>query len=261
MSKKRALVLVPGHADQTKRIGDALLHAAKIEGGSVQFEFKAVRLSPLRWDSGQDWLVGAIGYFDAAADAQSEGYDAVCVLSAGDMAINELRSVLDIPVVGGGKLGYLAALMLGTRFSLLIHWEPWRYLYKDAIEAYGLASLCASIRSMWPTIESKDIGVWTERENEREINRIIEIGRQCIEEDGADVICLPVGLYWAYDKVKRALPVPVINAGAVMLQLVEPLLDLELTHSRVAYPKASTAEVAMFHAMVTAAVAHRAARP
>jgi Asp/Glu/hydantoin racemase len=259
MSKKRALVLVPGHADQTQRIGEALLREAKVRDG-VQFEFKAVRLSPIRWDSAQDWLVGEIGYFEAAADAQSEGYDAVCVLSAGDMAINQLRSVLDIPVVGGGKLGYLAALMVGTRFSLLIHWEPWRYLYKDAIDAYGLGSLCASIRSMFPSIEKEDVGVWTVDENEREITRIIEVGRQCIDEDGADVLCLPVGLYWTYNKLQSNVPVPVINAGAVMLKFVEALLDLGLTHSRVGFPKASTLEVEMFHEMVSAAVAHRASR-
>lgn len=257
--KKKALVLVPGNASQAQAIGETILRASGA-GGSVAFEFKPVRLSPAWWDSAQDWLVGEIAYFEAGADAQAEGYDAVCVLSAGDMAIKHLRSVLDIPVIGGGKTAYLAALMVGTRFSLLIHWEPWRYLYKDGIDAYGLAPLCASIRSVYPSIDKKDVGDWYEARSDERRDRIVDAARKCVTDDGADVICLPVGLYWAYDAVKSNVPVPVIDAGPLVLKTVEMLLDLGLSHSHVGHPRAKKPEIGMFHDMVSAAVASRGGR-
>jgi allantoin racemase len=257
--KKRVLVLVPGNADQAQGIGETILRASGA-GESVAFEFKPVRLSPAWWDSAQDWLVGEIAYFEAGADAQAEGYDAICVLSAGDMAIKHLRSVMDIPVIGGGKTAYLAALMVGSRFSLLIHWEPWRFFYKDGIDAAGLTSLCASIRSVNPSIGKKDVGDWYEARSEEAKARVVDAARKCVTDDGADVIVMPVGLYWAYDAVKSNVPVPVVSAGPLVLRTVEVLLGLGLSHSPVGDPRAKKPEIGMFHDMVTAAVASRAGK-
>jgi Asp/Glu/hydantoin racemase len=249
--------LVPGNADQTESIGAAQLRSAGL-AGSVDFEFRPVRISPRWWDSRLDWLLGEIAYFDAGADAQTEGYDAVCVLSAGDMAINQLRSVLDIPVVGGGKLAYLTALMVGTRFSLLIHWESWRFFYQEAIEAYGLRERCASIRSIYQHIDVHDVGDWKEGQTKDAVARLVQEGRRCVTDDGADVVCLPVGLYYAHAEVQANLPVPVINAGAVTLKLTEALLDLGLNHSRASQPRGRQPEIGLFHEMVNAAISYRA---
>jgi Asp/Glu/hydantoin racemase len=48
-----------------------------------------------------------------------------------------LRSVLDIPVFGPGKVSMLAALMLGDKFSILTMASRWKPLYKKALHLQG----------------------------------------------------------------------------------------------------------------------------
>src|SRR5207244_1012119 len=64
--------------------------------------------------------------------AQEEGYDAVCIDTMSDSGVGILRSLLDIPVIGPGRVSYLTALMLGDTLSVLPQWAGWIPHYKQA---------------------------------------------------------------------------------------------------------------------------------
>lgn len=53
------------------------------------------------------------------------------------------------------------------------------------------------------------------------------------------------------------LPVPVVNPGPLAFKLVEAMLALRLTHSRLCYPKPLVSKIEMLHTMLDAA-AHSA---
>src|SRR5579862_1665667 len=126
----RVLVLVPFPLDekglQNRR---DQLGAVKL-GPEIDFDYRGVKAGPDWLDSYHDWLLGDMATFEAGLSAQDDGYDAVLVDTVSDSGVNALRSVLDIPVIGPGKAMYLAALLLGTRFSVLVQWDPWEPVFK-----------------------------------------------------------------------------------------------------------------------------------
>jgi allantoin racemase len=176
-----------------------------------------------------------------------------------DSGVNALRSVLDIPVFGPGRLSFLTALMLGNKFSVLSMWDGWRGLYTKTLSELGLAGKCASIRS---------IGIQPDNRNllagkEDEVHPLLyEAAMKAVEEDGADVICLgSTTMHESHAYLRERLPVPIINPGPLSYKMAEAVLGLGLTHSRKAYPKPLVQKDALYHIMLDAAAEAEGADP
>jgi allantoin racemase len=174
-----------------------------------------------------------------------------------DSGVNALRSVLDIPVIPPGRVSYLTALMLGSRFSVLTQWDGWIGIYRKGLQEYGLTDKCASIRS---------INVMPDPENllggkeEVVFPKLRDMGMRCIEEDGAEVICIgSTTMHQAVPYLREQLPVPVINPGPLSYKAAEMLVGLGLSQSRKAYKKPEVPKLGMVDAMMAAAAASEAA--
>ena len=246
----KVLVIVPFAFDE-KGLANrrAQLNSVKL-GPEIEFYYRPVKAGPDLYDSYHDWTLADVSIFEAGLTAQEEGYDAVCIDTMSDSGMNALRSVLDIPVIGPGRASYLMALMLGTRFSVLTQWDPWKNLYKKGLQEYGLTDKCASIRSinMPPDVENLLGG-----KEEVVFPKLVAEGLRCVE-DGAEAICLgSTTMHQAHAHLVKNLPVPVINPGPLTYKLAETVLGLGLTHSRVAYPKPHVLKVAMTQAMMDGA--------
>ena len=207
------------------------------------------------FDSHHDWLLGEVSMFEAGLSAQEDGYDAVLVDTVSDSGVNALRSVLDIPVIGPGRAMYLMALLLGTRFSVLTQWDPWKVAFEKSLQEYGLMDKCASIRSINIPPDVRNLLGGKE---EDVFPKLLETAQRCLD-DGADVLCMgSTTMHQAVPFLQENLAVPVINPGPVSYKLVEAVLGLGLTHSRVAYPKPLVLKQSMVHAMLEAAAASEA---
>jgi allantoin racemase len=174
---------------------------------------------------------------EAGLRAEEEGYDAVIMDTVSDSGLGALRSRLSIPVIGPGLVSYAVALMLGKRFSIVTMWDKWRHLYEKNLDTYHLWSHCASIRAVNipPDVEA----LFTGKEEEM-FRRLTEEARRAIEDDGADVILLgSTTMHQAGDYMREHLSAPVINPGPVAIKLTESLVQLGLSHSKVAYPSPS----------------------
>jgi allantoin racemase len=247
----KVLVIVPfafGERGLANR--EAQMKAVQI-GPGISFEFRGVKAGPALFDSYHDLVMADIALFEAGKYAQKEGYDAVCIDTMSDSGLNALRSVLDIPVIAPGRCSYLVAMMLGNCFSVLTQWDPWIALYKKGLREYGLESFCASIRSINtpPDVENLLGG-----KEEVVFPKLRDTALRCIEEDGADVICMgSTTMHQAVPYLQRELPVPVINPGPLTYKLAELALGLGLTHSRRAYPKPGEPRLEMLGAMLDGA--------
>jgi allantoin racemase len=249
---QRVLVIVPfpfGEEGLANR--RAQLDAVKL-GPDIQFDYRPVKAGPDLFDSFHDLTLADTSMFEAGVTAQEDGYDAVCIDTMSDSGMNALRSVLDIPVISPGRASYLMALMFGSRFSILTQWDPWKAIYKKALQEYGLADKCASIRSINipPDVENLLGG-----KEEEVFPRLTEEGLRCVE-DGAEVVCLgSTTMHQAHTHLVKNLPVPIINPGPLTYKIAEMVLSLGLTHSRKAYPKPHKLKLAMIHHMMDAAAA------
>jgi allantoin racemase len=250
----KILVIVPFalNADGVARRRDQL-KAVKLDPDS-EFHFRPVKAGPTSFMSPHDWSLMDLAIFEAGVSAQADGFDAVCIDTMSDSGMAALRSVLDIPVVSPGRASMLYALTLGSKFSVLAQWEPAILRYKKQIPEWGLAQNCASVRS-FDTPPSFD--TLMDGKEDKVFPKMLEVCMQCIDEDGADVICLgSTTMHQAAEWLARRLPVPLINPGPLTYKLVETMLALKLTHSRAAYPKPQVPKLDMLHAMLDAAAAH-----
>jgi allantoin racemase len=252
----KILVIVPFALD-AEGVGRrrSQLRAVKLDPDS-DFHFRPVKAGPTSFTSPHDWIMMDLAIFEAGASAQEEGFDAVCIDTMSDSGMAALRSVLDIPVVSPGHASMLFALTLGSKFSVLAQWQPALARYHKAIPEYRLERHCASVRSfdMPPNFDRLLDG-----KQEAVFPHMLEVCMKCIEEDGADVICLgSTTMHQAAEWLAERLPVPLINPGPLTYKLVESMLALGLTHSRVGYPKPLTPKLPMVHAMLEAAAKQEA---
>ncbi len=252
----KVLVIVPFALDQAglARRRDQL---GVVElGPGMEFAFRPVTAGPTSLVSPHDMVLLDIAVFEAGLSAEDDGFDAVCIDTMSDSGMAALRSVLDVPVISPGKASMLFALTLGSRFSILAQWPPVIARYEKAAADYGLARQCASVRSF---DTPPDFANLLEGKEEEVFPRMLAACRRCMEEDGADVICLgSTTMHQAAPYLAENLPIPVINPGPLTYKLVEAVLALGLTHSRKAYPKSLARKDAMIHAMLKAAAAEEA---
>ena len=250
----RVLVIVPFPMSEENRLQRAAQVQAVKLGPGITFDFRPVRAAPANYTSEHDAAIAELSIVDAGMHAQTEGYDAVCIDTMSDSGMAALRSVLDIPVISPGRASLLYALTLGSKFSVLAQWEPAILRYKKQIAEWGLAQNCASIRS-FDTPPSFD--TLMDGKEDKVFPKMLEVCLRCIEDDGADVICLgSTTMHQAAEWLATRLPVPLINPGPLTYKLAESMLALKLTHSRRAYPQPLVPKLAMIRAMLDAAAVH-----
>jgi allantoin racemase len=249
----RVLVIAPVAMDESGLANRATQADQFAASTGSEFEFRAVAVGPLSYDTHQDWLLAEIGTLHAGARAASEGFDAVCVDTLSDAGVNALRAVLDIPVVGAGQAAYLLARLLGRRFSVLGQWKPWIPIYERGLVEHGVRDACVSIR----TVESRPDLENLLNGKEELFPLMAAEARKCVD-DGADVIVLgSTTMHQAHRYLTEHVQVPVIDPGPASYALAHSLHVLgEAGHSRVAYTRAD-AELPLLDAIVAGGVEAR----
>ena len=222
-------------------------------GPDLHFEYRSVKAGPVNYSSHHDFVLADASIFEAGCRAQQEGFAAVCIDTMSDSGVAALRSVLDIPVFGPGKVSMLSALMLGDRFSILTMASRWKPLYKKALDELGMHHKCASVRAIEVTPDNQALLSG----KEEEVFPLLEAAAmKAIEIDGADVIILgSTTMHQAHAHLQARLPVPVINPGPLSYKIAESMLALGHTHSRSAYPRPMHPRLDMLSAMMDAAKA------
>ena len=220
-------------------------------GSDLQFEYRSVKAGPVNYSSHHDFVLADASIFEAGCRAQDEGFAAVCIDTMSDSGVAALRSVLDIPVFGPGKVSMLTALMLGDKFSILTMASRWKPLYKKALDELGLHHKCASVRAI--EVSPDNQGLLSGKEEE--VFPLLQAAAmKAIEIDGADVIILgSTTMHQAHSYLQSRLPVPVINPGPLSYKIAEAALALGHSLSRTAYPRPMHARLDMLTAMMDAA--------
>jgi allantoin racemase len=249
---RRVLVVCPwspGRERTVAKFAEGQLANVRL-GPGISFEFRMAKLSPDVWDNYHDLMLADVGALEAGLDAQREGYDAVVVETIGDSGVEQLRAVLDIPVVGAGQASHLAAMMLGRRFSVIVVWEGFRLIHERTLRNYGWEDRCASIRCLDMKPGEPDFADMFGGREERFYPALAELAELCVAEDGADTIVLgSTTMYAAYPYLRDRLPVPVVEPAAASYKAAESLLALGLTQSRAAYAPATSPLADVLHPM------------
>ena len=115
-----------------------------------------------------------------------------------------------------------SACLLGARFSIIAISHRIQAWYRECVEANGLASRLASIRSL--TSPLRDIATVQEDHAER----LIALSRQAVDEDGADVIVVAgAPLAGLARTLRNRIPVPVVDGVSSAVRHCESLVALQ----------------------------------
>ena len=256
---KKILVIVPFAMSADNLLLRQQQLAGLQFGPEMVFDYRCVKAGPVNYSSHHDFVLADASIFEAGCRAQDEGYAAVCIDTMSDSGGAALRSVLDIPVFGPGKVSMLTALMLGDRFSILTMASRWKPLYKKALDELGLHHKCASVRAI--EVPPDNQGLLSGKEDA--VFPLLEAAaRLAIEVDGAEVLILgSTTMHQAHAYLEARLPVPVINPGPLSYKMAEAALGLGLRQSRQAYPKPLHPRLDMLEAMMAAAQQQVAGQP
>lgn len=170
---------------------------------------------------GMQWLVHAIR-------AQQAGCDAFAMATLPNPLIREIRSVIDMPVVGYGEASFHLACMLGQRFGLLVFIDRMIPLFREQIEAYGLATRCAGVAPVGFTFQD----VLPAFQDPAPLIRRFEDSARALIRAGADVIVpgeMPLNVLLATHGINRVDDVPVVDGLAVTMKMAELFVDLKQT--------------------------------
>lgn len=234
----RIKYIIPFAFDEEGIANRAAQIPRELLGPDTEVECVPVRNSATLVDCYYEDLVFDMYITEAGLRAEEEGYDAVVMDTVSDSGLYALRSRLSIPVIGPGLVSYAVAVILGKRFSIITMWDKWNHLYEKNLDTYRLWEKCASIRAV---NIPPDVEKLFEGKEEEIFERLTAEALRAIEEDGADVILLgSTTMHQAGDYMSEHLPAPVINPGPVAIKLTESLVQLGLSHSKVAFPTPST---------------------
>lgn len=158
--------------------------------------------------------------------AQDEGFDAYAMATLPNPFIREVRSLVDIPVVGYGEASMHLACQLGHRFALLVFIERMVPLFSEQIGTYGLTSRCTGVKPVGFTFHDV-LKAW---DDPGELIARFEKAAGEMIAQGADVIIpgeMPLNILLATHGITRVQGAPVIDGLAVTMKQTEMLVQLK----------------------------------
>ncbi len=160
-----------------------------------------------------------------ALNAEAEGFDAFAMCSLPDPMLTEVRTLVDIPVIGCGETCFHLATTVGRRFGMLLFIDRMATRYLEQIREHGLAGHCVGVEPVGFTFN--DVLAAFDRPGPI-IDRFRASARRLIGA-GADVIIpgeIPLNVLLASEGVSRVDDVPLIDSLAVTLKMAEMMVDL-----------------------------------
>jgi allantoin racemase len=183
-------------------------------------------------ESERDVVVVAPHLLSGMQKAEAEGASAGIIGCFSDPGLDAMRETVKMPVVGPGQSAVALAMQLGESYSILSPLDSGAKRALPRLRGQGLTERLASIRGVGVSVvdlAQGDNAAW---------ERIIETGQRCID-DGADVLimgCMSMAFMGIERELSDRLAIPVVSPVLTALKTTEMLLDLNLFHSRAAWP-------------------------
>jgi allantoin racemase len=183
-------------------------------------------------ESERDVIVVAPHLLSGMQKAEAEGANAGIIGCFSDPGLDAMREMVKMPVVGPCQSALALAMQLGESYSILSPLDSGAKRALPRLRGQGLTERLASIRGVGVSVVGLTQGDSTTWE------RIVETGRRCID-DGADVLvmgCMSMAFMGIESELSDRLAIPVVSPVLAALKTAEMLLDLNLFHSRAAWP-------------------------
>ncbi|MBL6076969.1 aspartate/glutamate racemase family protein [Belnapia sp. T18] len=167
-----------------------------------------------------DWLLAGPATVAALAARRGQ-YDAAIIACFGDPGLDAAKELLDVPVIGISEAAFHAAAMLGRRFGVVSFTAALRPMFEDCLDHHGLRSRCCGFR-MGPPFAGDPGRVAEERRD-----LLLDLCRQAVEQDGAEVLILAGGpLAGLAPALQPHVTVPLVDGTQAATRLAVALAGL-----------------------------------
>jgi allantoin racemase len=160
-----------------------------------------------------------------AVEAEKQGYAAMAITHFQDAGLAEVKSVVDIPVIGLGETTLMHSLTLGRKLGLITInpvFVPW---HEDQVIRYGLQQRVVGVRAVNASVKDF-IDAFASQEAFEKLKPLWERECRVLLDAGADVIVpaggLPMMLFGGTE-MDRA---PVINGVTLIAKSAEMAIKL-----------------------------------
>ncbi len=147
-------------------------------------------------------------------------YEAIVSGGYYDIALREFREVSQGAVVIGPCQATTAiASVLGNTFSVIVGKRKWINRMSANVRYYGHRDRMVSMRAA-------DLSVHDFQSRADSAERLIALGRRCVDEDGAEVLILGCTAEYGFsDRMQEELRVPVLEAIPAAIKYAEMVAD------------------------------------
>ena len=225
-------VIIPNSGMDRKTLDDREVMLSAYAMQSTEISVDCIDHGPESIENAYDEVMACAHILPKVVSAERDGFDAVIIYCGDDPAVGAARELVDIPVIGPGKVAKMIALDLSYRFSILTVLKS--CIPGDMEETYRKGfdmNRLASVRSI-------DICVSDVRDDmEETFSALYKAGKACIEEDGAQSLVLScLGMAGMGERLTKALGVPVVDPAFAAIKYAELLVTLGLSQSRISHP-------------------------
>jgi len=176
--------------------------------------------------------LGATYLLKQVMEVDEEVYDGLIIPCGLDPCLVAAREYLTIPIICPLSAASNLAGVLGRKFSIIYPEAPGiKQAAMDRIRIYDMEAKLASIR----TIDT-ELSHFRSLSSSQIAEEVAVVARKTIDDDGADVILLGCGAMEESRMLSKELGVPVIDLAIAALKTCELVVNLGLSHSKVAYP-------------------------
>jgi Asp/Glu/hydantoin racemase len=200
--RRRILVVNPNsNEDVTKGLADALVPVQFADGPEI--ECRTLAEGPYGIETQEH--VESVTLPLQRLLAGSNGIDAFVIACYSDPGLHVCREATDRPVFGINEAGVLTALARGERFGVIAIGQRSIRRHVRYLRQMGLTERFAGERPLGMSVAETASGEGT-------LTRMIEVGRQLREADGADVVIMGcAGMARHRRPLEAALGLPVID--------------------------------------------------
>jgi allantoin racemase len=176
-----------------------------------------------------------------AVEAERQGYAAMAITHFQDAGLAEVKSVVDIPVLGLGETTLCHALTLGRKLGLVTInpvFIPW---HEDQVIRYGMQSRVVGVRAVQATV-ADFIDSFASEDAKRRLTPKWERECRILLDAGADVIVPAGGLPMMLFGAERGANIdgaPIVNGITLIAKSAEMAIKLRETAGMAAVSRRS----------------------
>lgn len=220
-------IIVPVATDKWNKGALELCH--EIADCETEISISNIEKGPVSIESVYDETYANPFVVDAAKKAEKEGYDGIIIYCFSNPALYAVREVIKIPVIGIGEAAHIFGMVVGERIGIIStvensvprHWRKAKIL--------GTISKLKAIKPLnLPVLEYND--------KEKVMERVKKVATELIEKDKVDTIILGCGSILGIKKeLQETFPVPIIIPGEAAIKLIESMVKMGISHSKITY--------------------------